>query len=582
MRKKKLQFKEDRYGVTPIKRSLFSFDTLSQSDRRTLIVALSIFGILCLIFITTFILSERAPFIISIEPKVAIPGDEILINGKFLKSEQELDRIEFSGRLLTDNLVKEWSSEQIKIQVPESVGSGMIYITTKIGKSNGLLFTNVNHLPIQINKDFLSGTPSITNIIKIEGVPGKLVVLKGERFGNHQIDSALFLKNDDITYDIGTENPFAIELWSDREIHFRLPSLSFDGSLLLQVNGQIAAPLPCEIDFIGGMQSFSFSQFKISYQLAFQAKEGVEDSSKGFFFYRTPPEFSFQQIISKSSSGKNEFVQNGVELVSFSIPSANEEACLFIQDYTLKTVNKKSEFDESRMQSSYDESSHLYSFFTEKGSILGDQAKLTREIATSLGRQETSIGKARANYRYVINRLTPNEEFTGTIVEAAEKQIGDYWHYSSLFIALCRLQGVPARQIAGLTIIGDTYLPHIWSEFYIEGYGWISVDPWFADQPLLPEPEEEVALSATPQPFIPENPFEYYFGKFSEDRVIYSIAVAVEVDSLPIYPPSWRLKKNQKAVQVDFLRKKGFLEFSGFLSLPLESFEVQSNIFYSQ
>jgi transglutaminase-like putative cysteine protease len=58
------------------------------------------------------------------------------------------------------------------------------------------------------------------------------------------------------------------------------------------------------------------------------------------------------------------------------------------------------------------------------------------------------------------------------------KGYGDCGQEAMLFIALCRLEGVPARWQTGWnTFPGDEDI-HDWSEIYLAPYGWVPVDPY--------------------------------------------------------------------------------------------------------
>ncbi|RJS83280.1 hypothetical protein CW706_06165 [Candidatus Bathyarchaeota archaeon] len=51
---------------------------------------------------------------------------------------------------------------------------------------------------------------------------------------------------------------------------------------------------------------------------------------------------------------------------------------------------------------------------------------------------------------------------------------GTCTNFSILFVAMCRVMGIPARLLRDNSISPAT---HAWSEFYLEGKGWIHVDP---------------------------------------------------------------------------------------------------------
>lgn len=51
--------------------------------------------------------------------------------------------------------------------------------------------------------------------------------------------------------------------------------------------------------------------------------------------------------------------------------------------------------------------------------------------------------------------------------------------FSTLFIAIMRSIGIPARAVSGFAFVDGNWIPHAWAEIYIEPYGWIEVDPTF-------------------------------------------------------------------------------------------------------
>jgi transglutaminase-like putative cysteine protease len=59
--------------------------------------------------------------------------------------------------------------------------------------------------------------------------------------------------------------------------------------------------------------------------------------------------------------------------------------------------------------------------------------------------------------------------------------VGDCTEYATLFAALARAKGIPARVVYGLTTEYNNTPKHEWVEAYTQAYGWVPFDPTFAD-----------------------------------------------------------------------------------------------------
>jgi transglutaminase-like putative cysteine protease len=95
------------------------------------------------------------------------------------------------------------------------------------------------------------------------------------------------------------------------------------------------------------------------------------------------------------------------------------------------------------------------------------------------------LDKARAIYDYVFTTMRYDKTGTGwghgDVLYACDAKKGNCTDFHSLFIAMARSQGIPARFEIGFPLPPDKHSAeiagyHCWSDFYIDGKGWIPVD----------------------------------------------------------------------------------------------------------
>ena len=95
------------------------------------------------------------------------------------------------------------------------------------------------------------------------------------------------------------------------------------------------------------------------------------------------------------------------------------------------------------------------------------------------------LEKARAIYDYVFTTMRYDKTGTGwgrgDVLYACDAKKGNCTDFHSLFIAMARSQGIPARFEIGFPLPADKQSGeiagyHCWSDFYVDGKGWIPVD----------------------------------------------------------------------------------------------------------
>ncbi len=108
------------------------------------------------------------------------------------------------------------------------------------------------------------------------------------------------------------------------------------------------------------------------------------------------------------------------------------------------------------------------------------------ELATKVTQGKAApLDKARAIYDYVFTTMRYEKTGTGwgrgDVLYACDAKKGNCTDFHSLFIAMARSQGIPARFEIGFPLPADKHSGeiagyHCWSDFFVDGKGWIPVD----------------------------------------------------------------------------------------------------------
>jgi transglutaminase-like putative cysteine protease len=130
---------------------------------------------------------------------------------------------------------------------------------------------------------------------------------------------------------------------------------------------------------------------------------------------------------------------------------------------------------------------------TRLGPITGEVKKLADTITKG---QNSVRGKAKAIYDWICQHMYRDPKTrgcgVGDVCALLQKPGGKCTDISSVFIALARAAGVPAREIFGLRLgkkpeENITQYQHCWAEFFLPGYGWVPVDPADVRKAMLVE-----------------------------------------------------------------------------------------------
>jgi transglutaminase-like putative cysteine protease len=130
---------------------------------------------------------------------------------------------------------------------------------------------------------------------------------------------------------------------------------------------------------------------------------------------------------------------------------------------------------------------------TSIGPTSGEVKKLSDSITKG---KKGVLEKAKAIYDWTCENMyrDPNTRGCGKgdVCELLKKPGGKCTDISSVYIALARAAGVPAREVFGLRLGKKaqedvTTWQHCWVEFFLPGYGWVPVDPADVRKAMLVE-----------------------------------------------------------------------------------------------
>lgn len=130
---------------------------------------------------------------------------------------------------------------------------------------------------------------------------------------------------------------------------------------------------------------------------------------------------------------------------------------------------------------------------TSLGPLDGDVKALADKITMA---KLTNLEKARAIYDWSVENMyrDPGTKGCGRgdVCLLLKKPGGKCTDISSVFIALCRAAGVPAREVFSIRLGKKpqediTTYQHCWAEFFVPGYGWVTADPADVRKAMLME-----------------------------------------------------------------------------------------------
>lgn len=503
-------------------------------------------------------LTARNPEITELQSPTAEPGEVLTIRGRHFGEARGSGRVRIAGRYPVTNAYISWSDDEIRLRLPEDVRSGLVYVETEQGESEGRLFTNRLQLPRHADETVdRPGRPRISEVSPSEAAVGETVTISGMNFGHRRAaGTVLFLPgtvqppSDDppITLAALDRNPLtrrlrnvatpAIKLgeyqsWDNRSITVTVPDGANSGTLVVVTDRGGSNPVAFDVSRPVGekrfydKRSFAFREELIVEHITTNP-HALESERNALHLWLPAPNDSPVQRnrqtlrrnaepLFRSPEGFEQFEyrnlgpRDRIELKHVQI----------VERYAVETS-----ISAGSVPNSYNTASQLLRRYTAADRYVpADDDEIQSRAARSVGNQRNPYRKAEQLFGLVRALLSPEREGNGWDARAAyDRGAGDAFDYAALYTALLRAVDVPARVVSGYLVPPDLEaVTHHWVEFYLPSFGWVPADPALADG-MHAEAFTELVIEA-------EDPAGYYFGNLDSRRVAFSNGV-VRIPSL--------------------------------------------------
>jgi transglutaminase-like putative cysteine protease len=451
-------------------------------------------------------------------------GEVLTIRGEHFGAERDESYVTIAGIAPTASSYIEWNDTRISLRLPEFGESGLVYVHRGNLKSNAALFSNRTTMPRMVSGDDVGIGPRILSVEPISGQIGSLITILGSNFGSSRDGSGVFFSwNAELSSPApveaggpelleAAETEFGYELWNEREIRVRVPDGAISGNLIVSTPRGTSPPVFFEVSGKPGTKVYGDKRsYAISYAVDIRVQEASGPNTLYLWLPR-PVSSASQRNVQSLSRSMEPFVDQhrGTSLFQLNNLEANANTGItlsyLVEVYSIETGLRSQSIRQSA-------GSTLTAAYTLPSALIpSDDPAVKAAVPAITGREQNPYLKARKVYEWLISeggiQLAP---LGGGALEALEGKRADPYMAAILFCTLARAAGIPALPVSGVLIDRDRIAHrHYWAEFWIDGFGWIPLDPALG------------AGAAPPSFSLRSDRASYYFGNLDNQRITFS------------------------------------------------------------
>jgi transglutaminase-like putative cysteine protease len=452
-------------------------------------------------------------------------GEPLTIKGANFGRKRDVSYVTIAGAQPTGTSYLDWQDNEITIKVPEFSEAGLIHAHVKGKKSNGMLYANRATLPIQTIEAMNGQGPRITSISPQTGAIGTLISITGTGFGNMRGNGGIFFSWDakkPVSAPAGTlpqgyieASDFDIELWTEREIRVNVPDGAVSGNVEIRTPKGSSNSFSIDLSNRPGTKTFHDKR-SYTVTVSVNVKIGKAEIPNTLYLWVPRPAASAAQRNTETLSGSMEpFVENykGASLFKLENLAESKETRLDlmwkVDVYGIETAVRPQAVRQEANSPARD------AYTGNAARLPADDQRVKNRTAAIIGREQNPYVKAQRIYEWMLSEFVflPGQEgnSAGDIFTALEKKQADFYTAALLYCTLLRCAGVPCLPAAGVLVSRNRQtMNHWWAEFWIDGFGWVPVDP-------------AMGAGAVPAQF-GDNPNKaaYYFGNIDSQRIAFS------------------------------------------------------------
>ena len=477
--------------------SYFSYLVRKYPLVRFLLFFLIIGGTLAaVVFLSRFAI--RSNTITAVSPQVTAPGEVITIVGKDFGDQSIHSWLMIGNNKLRSDRCIEWTDTKIVFEAPETLSEDLLSVVAKNRQGNTVMLVNRQLLPINSKNEVNESIPVIDVLDTDSANVGELISIHGKNFGHTRNNSVVLFTGMQNTVHIQTaeqvltgaecnEADFDYEFWSDRELRIRVPDAADTGNIVVITEAGMSNPAAFRLKNKYGSKTYTDTR---TYRLVSEVEISdfiAESPNTLFLRIPIPQKTETQRLVTINSVQPEPFVPSyqGASIYRFYNVDSGTKIQIR-QEYSVSRSKVETSVAAGSLKKTGYNNPLLYAAYTEADEFLPANDPAIKKVCKHIIGSETNpYNKAKRIYHFLTSEITARESSAAdagrSILTALEEKTGGAYDLALLFCTLARAAGVPAIPTAGLLVDHNKKaVQHWWAEFYLNGFGWVPVDPALA------------------------------------------------------------------------------------------------------